>query len=397
MMMINGALGGMRTLLWSMVLIAVPIYAVALVLRESVGEFADQAADGGQANGAEYFATLGLAWFTMFRCVVAGECTTEEGKPVFVLVTKHFGWGLGVVYCFVVMLMTFGLFNVITALYVENTVAAAKYNSLHQKRQRLLDSQMFAERIKQLVEFIWHVHTNDLAAQAMTSRDSGTGSIASLISHFRGGAGVRISMNSDDVAEVLQDIQITPELFDHLRSYREFQDLLTDLDVSDEDQLDLFETLDVDGGGTIDLEELIVGICKLRGDARRSDIVGVSLIARSLQGAVTRFEESAMELLRNQSDTLHSLAKKAAYDKKCTESILQGSVVDRQSLSPSKDDLNGLKSGSLDMQEASHAEGSASIEPRAASSQGALATSLLHTAQAAQGLNASASSRAVPL
>merc|ERR1719195_1273190 len=98
---------------------------------------------------------------------------------------------------------------------------------------------------------------------------------------------------------VLQEIHITPEFFDHLRTLQNFQNILADLDVSDEDQLDLFETLDVDGGGTIDLEELIVGICKLRGDARRSDIVGVALIARSIQKAISKFEDGIFEVLKN--------------------------------------------------------------------------------------------------
>merc|ERR1712012_158493 len=115
------------------------------------------------------------------------------------------------------------------------------------------------------------------------------------------------SIGSMDLSMILSEIHITPEFFDHLRTLQNFQNILADLDVSDEDQLDLFETLDVDGGGTIDLEELIVGICKLRGDARRSDIVGVSLITRSLQMSMTRFEEKAMTLLQSQEKTLKTL------------------------------------------------------------------------------------------
>merc|ERR1712012_859241 len=115
------------------------------------------------------------------------------------------------------------------------------------------------------------------------------------------------SIGSMDLSMILSEIHITPEFFDHLRTLQNFQNILADLDVSDEDQLDLFETLDVDGGGTIDLEELIVGICKLRGDARRSDIVGVSLIMRSVQMAISKFEEATMEILRNHENMLQNL------------------------------------------------------------------------------------------
>merc|ERR1740129_201198 len=138
----------------------------------------------------------------MFRCVVAGECTTAEGRPIFVLIARQHGWL--------------------------------------------------------------------------------------------------------DVGE-LSSIQITPAFFNHLRSFREFQDLLNDLDVADEDQLDLFDTLDVDGSGAVDLEELIVGICKLRGDARRSDIVGVSLVARAMQTAIANFERTAMDAFESQGRTLKLL------------------------------------------------------------------------------------------
>merc|ERR1711972_1317879 len=47
------------------------------------------------------------------------------------------------------------------------------------------------------------------------------------------------------------------------------------------------------------LEELVVGISKLRGDARRSDIVAVNLVVRSIQKALNRFEESATARLEN--------------------------------------------------------------------------------------------------
>jgi len=155
-------------------------------------------------------------------------------------------------------------------------VEAAKFNSLYQKRQRLLDEQFFAEKITALVEFVWGIHKQE---------------------------GQRVSLAPDRAEEIAQlnELSITPAMFDRLRSFREFQTLLNDLDISDEDQLDLFDTLDVDGGGTIDLEELIVGIGKLRGDARRSDIIGVSLITRNIQSTLTHVHDATTILLRDQA------------------------------------------------------------------------------------------------
>lgn len=92
-------------------------------------------------------------------------------------------------------------------------------------------------------------------------------------------------------------LHITPEFFAFLRTFREFKRLLEELDIADEDQVDLFDTLDVDGGGTIDLEEMVVGISKLRGDARRSDIVGVRLVVRCIQADVHGLRDVADRVL----------------------------------------------------------------------------------------------------
>merc|ERR1712151_160698 len=137
---------------------------------------------------------------------------------------------------------------------------------------------MFTEKTTKLVEFIWRKYA------------SAQGFGKDLMTFL----------------EVSQ-IELTPEFFEELRKYTEFQDILRDLDVSDEDQLDLFDTLDVDGGGTIDLEELITGIAKLRGDARRSDIVGIGLIVRAVQLNMLDFETSTMKLLDSHGKRLRSI------------------------------------------------------------------------------------------
>lgn len=274
-MMINGAIGGMRTLLCSVMVIALPLYAVSLLMHESLAGLAEA------GNGADAFSSLTRSWFTMFRCTIAGDCSNSEGRPIFLLVTDKFGWIYGVVFCASTSVMTFGLFNVVAAIFVENTLAAAKFNSIMQKRQRLLDTNMFRYKVAELVRFIWCVHMH------MTEEPE----------RFEPGAIVaeceidltrNMSQREVDEAAFLQ---ITPDFFRLLSTLRGFQALLEELDVSDEDKVDLFDTLDVDGGGTIDLEEMVVGIAKLRGEARRSDVVGVGLVTRSIQADIRRIEE----------------------------------------------------------------------------------------------------------
>merc|ERR1719507_547669 len=107
-MMIHGAIGGMKTLIWSILLISIPIYAMAVMLRESVG-------NEPVTEGAEGFTSVTKSFFTVFRCLVAADCTTAEGKPIFVLISSSHGWIPSAFYCLVTMLMTFGFYNVIMA------------------------------------------------------------------------------------------------------------------------------------------------------------------------------------------------------------------------------------------------------------------------------------------
>jgi len=290
---INGAVGGLRTLFWSFLLVCVPLYAVALLLRDSVGTEAGE-------HGAEFFSTMPLSFFTLFRCIVSGDCTNNKGEPLFVHITSEYGFGYGILYCLVTYFMTFGLFNVIIAMYVENTVAAAKYNDIHKKQERLKDQQMLAAKVRELVLLVTQMQTEEGVGTKMS--DPRTSKRQSGMHSGSRGSNV-------DIVKLAQDVEITHEFFERLRHERAFRNLLNDLDVADEDQADLFETLDADGGGTLDLEEMVMGIAKLRGDARRSDVVAVSLVTRSIQETLGAFMEQTTQSVEAQSNAINELAR----------------------------------------------------------------------------------------
>jgi hypothetical protein len=250
-LMLNGVVGGLRTLFWSIFLISLPLYVVALVLRETLGK------EGETGHGAESFASLATAFFSVFRCVVAGDCTDETGRPIFVLVSMRYGWAYGVIYAVTVVLMTFGLFNVIVAIYVENTVAAAKHNAAKAKEKRLRDRVAFQQKSLELA----------LLAYSLKTGYATDG---------------RIDL------EAIYGMQITQEEFAEICQHEDFSQLLSELDIAQSDQKDLFDTLDADRGGTLDVNELISGIEKLRGDAQKADVVAVLVGVRHVIELVTQ-------------------------------------------------------------------------------------------------------------
>jgi hypothetical protein len=231
--------------------------------------------------------------FTLFRCVVAGDCMKADGRPIFAQK------GVNVVYIFIyvilLLLMTFGLFNVIVAIFVENTVAAAKYNDLHLKRQRLLDHQNFCRKACELVEIIWRVLLDKQPPEFETIRYQ-----AEALGEFP---------SAQEIVEQIGGFEISHEFFQMLGHDHLFGELLRDLDIAQDDQQGLFETFDVDGSGTLALHELIFGIRKLRGDPRRSDIISTNLLGQKGLVVAEELNQEVTDRLEAQDKLLRKLCR----------------------------------------------------------------------------------------
>merc|ERR1712151_1063500 len=68
------------------------------------------------------------------------------------------------------------------------------------------------------------------------------------------------------------------------------QAALHDLDIDPKDHAFLSDILDPDNGGTIGVGEFIDGLQRLRGDPRRSDIVTIDLMVRSIQQSLKQLQ-----------------------------------------------------------------------------------------------------------
>jgi len=277
MVMVKGTLGGIKTLLWSTVLISLPLYAVSLIFRETLG-----------TEGQELFDSVPLSFFTVFRCIVAGECTDRSGRPIFAIVADAHGWGYACVYCIIRIFFTFGLFNVIVAIFVENVVAGAKTNALLMKRTRLRDERFLATKLIALLQHVVEMHWE----RTLTASNGLRFARMSVLSNKE-----RAEMLLVEASK----LEITPEFFEELLKNADVMEILRDLDISDEDSMTLFETLDVDGSGVIDVEELFDGISKLRGDARRSDVIRIMFMLQRLQGDFKDYVSSVEAAKRSHS------------------------------------------------------------------------------------------------
>merc|ERR1712176_614784 len=105
------------------------MYIAALVCRDTLGR-------SDIAGVREEFDSVPRSIFLVFRCTF-GDCSTVGGAPIFGQVANTPG---GRIYCILYGLYVFfvsvGLFNIIAAIFVNNTMEAAQNLQLEALRER---------------------------------------------------------------------------------------------------------------------------------------------------------------------------------------------------------------------------------------------------------------------
>merc|ERR1712129_409230 len=267
--MIQGMCGGLATLGWSVVLFVLFIYVVSLILRlvldpDNYGASEDDTFSETPENPQTYFCNVPRSMYTMFRCSF-GDCTTTSGTPLFEHISKEHGEHWNLVYSLFNFIVVLGLFNVISAIFVESTLAAAAKLEAAKHQQRLTDENRWA------VNFV-------MLLRALLARTHGQ---TEQIDHLTKGR-----CSSQLVDDILK-AEFPREDFDTvLKQDQSATHALTELDIDQEDHKYLSDILDPDNSGTIGILELVDGLKRLRGEPRRSDTIAIDLMVRSLQEKV---------------------------------------------------------------------------------------------------------------
>eukprot|EP00929_Paragymnodinium_shiwhaense_P099463 TRINITY_DN6111_c0_g2_i1.p1 TRINITY_DN6111_c0_g2~~TRINITY_DN6111_c0_g2_i1.p1 ORF type:complete len:655 (-),score=105.85 TRINITY_DN6111_c0_g2_i1:201-2165(-) len=258
LMMMHGMIGGLPTLGWALLLFMFSVYIVALLCREFLGRQEED-------HTHSYFSDVPRAMITTFRCSF-GDCTDLAGTPIFEHVDKKHGIGFSVFYCLFAFTMSIGMFNVISAIFVQSTLAAATGMKAKQKKARLQDDVLWATRVNAIVRKI---------ASTVLDLDETE----------------RLSEHTD----MIYDLDVSCDTMDRIGMDPVVRAALEELDVDAEDHECLSEILDVDQNGSVVVIELLQAIRRLRGNPRRSDIVSVDLLCRSIQSTLKEMQQSLTE------------------------------------------------------------------------------------------------------
>jgi len=254
-LMIRGLFGGMMTLCWAILLLFFFVFILGVFMTELVGMELDSTDQIFQEDVVPLFGSLDMSMTTLFRCFT-GDCSSATGRPLIPTMERIFGLTFSLMWTFVIMIIMFGLFNLIMAIYIENTLAVAKHQNESEKTRKK-EAVRVAHSTRQLMQK-FHV--------AQCEAD-GREAPKELIEH---GAEIQ------DLARPIQK-----NTFLLVLQQKSTQKILDDLDVPSE-RARLFDVFDADGNGTLGVRELIQGLLRVRGEPQRSDVLAGNLGVRAL-------------------------------------------------------------------------------------------------------------------
>ena len=112
-----------------------------------------------EVYGEAYFGSVPQAMFTMFRCMI-GDCTTEPGGSLAVYMSAGFGIKFYIIYCVGMIAITFGLFNIITAVFVDSTILGLKQVAARRKLQQY-EGESVEKNLHKLLVYIEREHIGE--------------------------------------------------------------------------------------------------------------------------------------------------------------------------------------------------------------------------------------------
>jgi len=276
--MVAGVWAAMRILFWAMFLFLAFIFIIAVIIRMTFGELdtPEQETDYFKDRA---FGTLMWSFFTLFRCFTEG-CAAPDGTPLQVHLLEQSGIMFMFFYIAIFTFVTFGLCNLIMALFIEYVMNAALHK--RKKEQEQNASQLEAKLMGLILQLAGRDH---LFRSSRSSKGIGTRLKEWLEDYVKPSRLRKKSAREKSMllGEKLQndDLLITRDAFNVWLKDEEMLSLLDEMDVDTAYKTGLFDCLDSDCSGALKVEELIKGLMTLRGPPEKCDTVATLLCCRT--------------------------------------------------------------------------------------------------------------------
>jgi hypothetical protein len=284
--MVHGVFLGLRVLFWAIVLLGCFIYCMGVFVRRTIGNV---------EQGNKYFddfRSLPWAMFTLFRCFTDG-CSAIDGTPLHVHLAKELGLVFVVVYIFVFLFVTVGIFNLIMGIFIDNVFTASR------RRSQLSRGENALEMENKLKETLYDMSMRTPGQTRRKSKfEHACRSLRSWFQRLSFSKGhsqtvSRLRATSVDakMSRLGDDMKISRLVFRMWLNDPHLLDLLDRCEINTSNKAELFDVLDCDQSGELDVREIVSGLMRMRGPPQKSDSVAALLGVRHLVTAVEDLRE----------------------------------------------------------------------------------------------------------
>jgi len=239
-LLVNGFIHALRVLGWLVVLLLLILYCGAVLTTAMIGEHCDEDYVSFE-RCKDTFGGVLLSMFTLFQVLTLEGWAMSVVRPVI-----EVSPAMVLFFITFLFLTSFGLMNIVIGVIVENTLQAAAQNE----------------------DKLRHIMEKELHANLTMLRE--------------------IFVDAD----VDLDGAITLTEFTACLDRHDVQEKLSLMELPCEEASDLFNILDEEQKGEIDIEAFISGAMKLKGSAKSKDMMGVVVSQRSILRRVERIENS---------------------------------------------------------------------------------------------------------
>lgn len=241
--------GALQSLVWAMLLLMLLFYMFASLLTQAVTDYRVQKQDDAAAemlHDAEYYwGSVRSSILTLFMSICGGVSWIEPMGPLL-----EVGAMWTVVFLAYISFAYFAVLNVVTGVFCEKAIKSANDDHYHMLQLMNERREEFEVRLQNVFK--------------------------------------KIDLDSSG--------HVTLEEFEQIMRDEEIKMFFEMMDIKVDDARDLFRYLDVDGGGLIDVTELVAGTMRIRGTAKGLDMILVHHDVKKVKDQVRAIAAALDEL-----------------------------------------------------------------------------------------------------
>lgn len=294
--MLIGCVIGLPALMWVLLLFVIILFMSGMGLRIILGPGKDQdliklcgrgddfdPKDPADPSctlallfGEEFFPSVKTSMFTSFRFMI-GDYSSQGGIDLSVVFSHAYGDRYHVAFVSGMIAVMFGLFNIITAIFVDTVVTGLKHNDVKRKYARQYERKYVQTKLVELLGVVADCVENKRSEVGRGSSMVGNGR-KSVMDVFKKPAEAYVSLEN----RALDELTLSEDDFMEVMDDPHVQSVLVDLDCCIPDPSAVFDTFDPDDSGEVSAVELVQAVLKLRGEPAKNDMVAAWVALRQL-------------------------------------------------------------------------------------------------------------------